>query len=194
MKRIEIQQLVDMQRDIEWRQNLMESAERSLGRFYERLSQDPPADKSYRAPEYLHELQARRELLAGVKDELKNCEAYASVTQAINEAQKLAKARLVSAEDIAEYAYKFYERITKYATKTSSNGSYAFCDPNAQRFPGAYHGVPESTHFTLFYRNGKVYLEKVYRSRTYSGSRMILQFAEPAKEKIINAVSTKPYL
>jgi len=58
-------------------------------------------------------------------------------------------ARTISADDIEEMVERIEKRLSTMLHKKDWQGLEFNCDPNAQSFPGAYKGMPESTQFTL---------------------------------------------
>ena len=66
---------------------------------------------------------------------------------AIQEAERKARTRTITAENIKDMLELVDDRLKLVSTKTDAVGTLVFGDPNAQHFPSAYHGIPESTHF-----------------------------------------------
>jgi hypothetical protein len=63
-------------------------------------------------------------------------------------------------------------------------------DPNAQCFPSAYKGIPESSHFEAEYSHGKWYLTRVYRyTCRQTVSRIDIKLTEDAKTALIASKS-----
>ena len=66
---------------------------------------------------------------------------------AIKEVERRSHVRTITAEKIRDVLDQVDDRLKLVSTKIDAIGTMVFCDPNAQHFPSAYHGIPESTHF-----------------------------------------------
>jgi hypothetical protein len=71
------------------------------------------------------------------------------LTAAINDAQARASVRTIVAADVEWAIGGIEQRLKGLMYKKDWAGLVFDCDMNAQEFPGAYKGTPESTHFTL---------------------------------------------
>ena len=67
----------------------------------------------------------------------------------LDAAQAKARVRTVDYRDIIEAVEKAEERLSQILFKKDWIDLEVHCDPNSQKFPGAYKGRPESTHFTI---------------------------------------------
>ncbi len=91
-------------------------------------------------------------------------EIKAKIDAEIDEVQKRSKVRTISAYDVIE-ACKHLDQRFEIVPKKYRDGMAFDVDECIQPFPGAYKGIPESTHFCLTYKNGTWRLTDVYRGR-----------------------------
>lgn len=112
--------------------------------------------------------------------------ASADLRAIIDAAEGRAKVRCMSADDIM----RALDGIPRAVKKKSLPGCQIIAyDPAAQSFPGAYKGVPESTHCDIVCRPAGWYITDVRRGRcTASRGRLIL--TDAAKADIIAAAET----
>ena len=95
----------------------------------------------------------------------------AKLAAELDKAQSRARVRTVSAEDIS----KALEGITARfrIPKTALEGVRVTVDLNAQRFPNAYNGIPESTFFAAVYSKRAWRVTEVWRGRTAMPNHMV---------------------
>lgn len=109
--------------------------------------------------------------------------AAAPIREWIDEAEARARVRCINAGDIMRVIDRVPDGIRK---KNLIGCEIKYYDPNAQSFPGRYHGIPESTHVDLIYRASGWAITAVYRGQcTSDGGRLIL--TDAAKADIIAA-------
>lgn len=123
---------------------------------------------------------------------IKVCEKNRSkIEKAIEAVQAKAKARTIDADDIFRYCDRLSDTY-KMIPKKALNSATFEVDKHAQSFPGAYHGIPESTQFELaFTSSGGFFLTEVKRTRTRGGAYEIVAWLPTeAKEALLSAYTT----
>ena len=108
-------------------------------------------------------------------------ETISKINAELNEVQKKAKVRTISALAIMA-ACKDLDRLFGNIPKKYRNGITSEVDPHAKTFPGAYRGIPESTQFRLMYKNGTWRLTDVCRKRC-NGETYAVRNTLPEKAK-----------
>lgn len=115
----------------------------------------------------------------------KECSAYKRLEAALAEAQKGAKARTITVEDIlddVEYVLNKYKVIGKVALK----GTTYSADVYAQTFAGCYNGVPYSTHYDAeIGGNGAVTITCIGR-RICTAHAHRVRLSDTAKDKLVS--------
>lgn len=120
----------------------------------------------------------------------------AKLQPALDEAQKSARVRIIDISDM-EYAIEKAENIISGAgwhkiTKKALEGTEIVIDCNAQTFPNAYKGIPESTFFRAVYHSGKWQVTAFWRGRTVSERQGIkIKLPDSAKIAIIAAIQAE---
>lgn len=120
----------------------------------------------------------------------------AKLQPALDEAQKSARVRTIDISDM-EYAIEKAENIIFGAgwhkiTKKALEGTEVVIDCNAQTFPNAYKGIPESTFFSCRYHSGKWQVTAFWRGRTVSERQGIkIKLSDTAKSAIIAAIQAE---
>lgn len=71
------------------------------------------------------------------------------VQKALDDAQSRARVRTVDYADVLKAVEKAEERLSQILLKKDWIDLEIHCDPNSQKFPNAYKGRPESTHFVI---------------------------------------------
>ena len=69
--------------------------------------------------------------------------------KALDDAQSRARVRTVDYRDVMKAVEKAEERLSQILLKKDWIDMEVICDPNSQKFPNAYKGRPDSTHFIL---------------------------------------------
>lgn len=110
-------------------------------------------------------------------------DAAAPITDWIVTVEARASVRLLTAEDIMEAIDGVPHNIRK---KSLINCEICDFDPNAQSFPGKYHGIPESTKASLVCRASGWAITDICRERCTS-DRGELLLTPAAKADIIAA-------
>lgn len=111
-------------------------------------------------------------------------EATATLTEAIEEAQKRCTARTIDAYTVCRNLEEVERRLD--LPKRALEGISVTVDPNAQDFPKAYKYTPESTVFSATYKSGSWKITEVTREKTaklFQGTRVTL--TEEAKAEVI---------
>jgi len=107
--------------------------------------------------------------------------------EAINAVERRARTRRITSEDVVEGCRMAETRMG--IPRKYMDGVTISADMNAQKFPGSYNGIPESTQFDAINRKGKWYVTKVYRSRCrYAGHEVEIRLTDAAKAAVIRHV------
>lgn len=120
----------------------------------------------------------------------------AKIQPALDEAQKGARARTIDFSDML-YALGNAEKIIHGANwhkiaKKALEGTEVVIDCNAQTFPNAYKGIPESTFFACRYHSGKWQVTAFWRGRTASPRQGIkITLSDAAKAAIIAEIEAR---
>lgn len=114
---------------------------------------------------------------------LNNANAREKVEEVLNEVQKKTSVREISYDDIV-HALRVIENNLG-VSKKAMNDIRVTCDVNAQSFPNAYKGIPESTWFSARYKNGSWRLTNICRSQTASPTRGHFVYLTDACKKAI---------
>lgn len=85
--------------------------------------------------------------------------------------QSRARVRTVSAEDVSKALDGITARFR--IPKTAMEGVRVTVDLNAQKFPNAYNGIPESTFFSAVYSKRAWRVTEVWRGRTAMPNHMV---------------------
>lgn len=115
---------------------------------------------------------------------------------ALDEAQKGARTRTIDFSKML-YALDEAEKIIHGAgwhkiAKKALEGTEVVIDCNAQTFPNAYKGIPESTFFSCCYHSGKWQVTAFWRGRTVSPRQGIkITLSDSAKAAIIAEIQAE---
>ena len=108
------------------------------------------------------------------------------ISAAIAAAEGKATARCITADDIHSMINEIEESLTKRLYKKDWAGLRFSCDDNAQSFPGAYKGRPESTHFELERTASGWFVTRIMRNDCRSPkSRIICHNMEDKSEALV---------
>lgn len=120
----------------------------------------------------------------------------AKLQPALDAAQKGARVRTIDAGGMA-HALDKAEKIIHGAgwhtiTKKALEGTTVVIDCNAQTFPNAYHGRPESTLFAARYHSGKWQITAVWRGDTRSPRQGVkISLSDAAKAAVIAEIQAE---
>ena len=110
--------------------------------------------------------------------------ADAALQPTLESVQVRARARLISAEEIP-MALLGLERALGI-TKKALHGVSVTMDLNAQQFPGAYKGIPESTIVSAVYKSGSWRITDIRRDRTRTpGSAITVEHTEESRKALL---------
>ena len=110
--------------------------------------------------------------------------------KAIDAAEKRARVRKITSEDIAKGCRMAETRMGIF--RKYMDGVTISVDMNAQNFPSCYNGFPESTHFDAINRRGKWYVTNIYRSRCcHAGHEVEIKLMDAAKVAVISRVENR---
>jgi hypothetical protein len=114
-------------------------------------------------------------------------ENESKIQQMIDDAQGRATARVIDINDILNATVKI-EAVLNVPKKYLEGIVYSV-DMNAQDFPHAYKYVPESTHFTLTYKNGTWRVSDIIRAqcRTYGHAFVCENMSAETEQAIIRS-------
>jgi len=109
------------------------------------------------------------------------------INAAIKAAEGKATARKITADDIIDCV----DRINRHLgiPKCKMDGCAAYCDVNAQRYPNAYRGIPQSTQFRAENIRGNWYLTDVSRCNQTGTVAVLLDLTDAAKAAILEAAA-----
>lgn len=105
------------------------------------------------------------------------------ISNLLDECQKRCSVRTVTLEEIFDAGNKIQELYG--ISKKSLEGCKFRVDMNAQRFPGAYKWVPESTIISVIMQGGKWRLNYISRGRT-AIQNVQATLTDEAKQAIID--------
>jgi hypothetical protein len=121
--------------------------------------------------------------------ELHSDKAFTGLQAELDAVQKRSRVRTINADDICYYLIKIEEKLG--IPKTAMEEVTVFVDANAQNFPSAYKGFPESTVFQAIYRNGSWRVTDIYRERTArSGHQIVVRHTETSKKALLDRYTT----
>ena len=113
-----------------------------------------------------------------------NAKNAAKAEELLNDVQKRARVRTIKYKDIIKATKKIEAFLG--ISKKALNGTKAVVDLNAQDFPRAYKGSPESTIVELLLDKNSWRIVGIYRDYTKAESQMyVFDLSETAKEAIL---------
>lgn len=106
----------------------------------------------------------------------------------LENAQRRAKVRTITVQDIEKALAEITAKLEPLTTSTDAVHTWVKVDIQAQHFPSAYRGRPESTWFMATYTAKGWRVDKVYRNETLnrSGSNVVLHLSDAAKDNMIS--------
>lgn len=111
-------------------------------------------------------------------------EISCSISPILDEVQKRCKARTICAEDIVK-ALCFVEDELRISKK-SMDGISVEIDLNAQPFPNAYKGIPDSTQFSARFKNGYWRVTDIRRAECRApGRAYVINHTDESKAALI---------
>ena len=111
------------------------------------------------------------------------------LTEVLKEVQHRAIVRTITYSDIVKAVEHIESRLERLLPVTAWRGIKVQVDINAQTFPGAYRGTPESTQFALIKGSSDWFVSAVSRGYVMSPSqKMILTLTDDHKEKMVNHI------
>ena len=118
------------------------------------------------------------------------------LTTAINAAEGAkVSARTISAVDIQTVTREIERNLSTRLLKKDWQGLVFRCDPHAQSFPGAYRGLPESTHFALERGASAWFVTSIGRSPTLGPTdRIIPVNIQEKAEQLIKFTIEKAFI
>lgn len=122
-----------------------------------------------------------------IKIDLLNDTTSEKISSLIHEIQKKSHVRKITylsikdvCRDLNTYLHNHLGIPKKYM-----NDIIIYVDYNNSVFPKSYKGIPESTHFTLVYKNGFWYVIDMSRNKT-STDKYFIVYPEITKQYIID--------
>lgn len=103
----------------------------------------------------LHDVEAgerEQEHLDSLRDQLHNDKGVIALTNVLIDVQKRASVRTIDAEEVIRHLCAVSDNLD--ISKKAMEGITIRADLNAQKFPNAYKGRPESTIFEAKYKAG----------------------------------------
>lgn len=95
----------------------------------------------------------------------------AKLAAELDRVQSHVRVRTISAEDVSKALDGVTARFR--IPKTALEGVWVTVDLNAQKFPNAYKGIPESTFFSAMYAKRAWRVTEVWRGRTAMPKHMV---------------------
>lgn len=114
-------------------------------------------------------------------------EVLEPLTAAIKEAEGRATARTITAADIIDTLNDIEHELR--ISKKAMNGIHIRADINAQKFPGSYKYIPESTHFQATYKNGSWRITSITREVCRQGMHIEVTHTEESRKAILDRMS-----
>lgn len=108
----------------------------------------------------------------------------AEVQSQLDEANHLARTRIVGINDVYDAVY-ILERKFDGCTKKSMEGLTVNVDWNSQDFPNAYRGVPMSTQFTLVYEKRSWRFVRAERACCGKFDRFFVMLTDAMREELL---------
>ena len=113
------------------------------------------------------------------------------ISPILDEVQKRCKARTICAEDIVK-ALCFVEDELRISKK-SMDGISVEIDLNAQPFPNAYKGIPDSTQFSARFKNGYWRVTDIRRAECRApGRAYVINHTDESKAALIERFTYLP--
>lgn len=111
------------------------------------------------------------------------------LTAAISNAQgPRVTARIITADDVQNAVERIQDRLDTLMARKYQSGITATVDVNAQSFPGAYRGTPESTHFRVVRTASGWFVTGIYRANCLGPtSRVQINLSDHAEAMIRHA-------
>lgn len=114
-----------------------------------------------------------------------------AIRAALDDVQNKSRVRTISAENIAELCKRVETRLD--IPKSALKGVAFTADYNAQAFPNAYKGRPESTHVSALHNGREWIITGIYRADCRRPTVAIdVQLTDGAQAAIIRRAQTFP--
>lgn len=125
-------------------------------------------DDSYRSAAFKYGLTDPRTVrannaLASARDAFASDRSASALRSVLDDVQYRCTARTVTASDVLTALDRIQRKLN--ITKKALEGTTVHVDLHAQSFPGAYHGIPESTQFCAVFRSGSWRVTDISRDR-----------------------------
>lgn len=125
-------------------------------------------DDSYRSAAFKYGLADPRTVrannaLASARDAFTADKSASALRSVLDDVQHSCTARTVSASDVLTALDRIQRKLS--ITKKALEGTTVHVDLHAQTFPGAYHGIPESTQFRAVFHSGSWRVTDISRDR-----------------------------
>lgn len=122
-----------------------------------------------------------------IKIDLLNDTTSEKISSLIHEIQKKSRVRKITYLSIKDVCRKLNTYLNNHLgiPKKYMNDITVYVDYNNSVFPKSYKGIPESTHFTLVYKNGFWYITDMSRNKT-STDKYFIVYPETTKQYIID--------
>lgn len=113
-----------------------------------------------------------------------------TIVPILDPVQKRCTARTITSYKMIEYIYNLNNNMR--ISKKALSGTTAAIDIHAQKFSSAYKYIPESTQFTIEYKNGKTYITNIFRDMCHNtvNQECIIQYTDLAKNEILEKART----
>ena len=108
--------------------------------------------------------------------------AVIAIKNAIEDVEKMARVRTITAEKLIETLADIDKTLG--ISKKAKEGIKISVDINAQKFPRAYKGIPESTQFTAEFKGGSWRITGIKRAQCRT-ARIVIEHTEASKAALI---------
>ena len=120
-------------------------------------------------------------------DPARDAACKAAVQAELDEQQRRCRERILTVDMIFGTLRAVEDHLG--IPKKDLEGTRIMCDPFAQKFPSSYKGIPMTTEFQAYYKNGSWRLTDVCRMRCTSGHRVQIVMSDSAQAALIYRMS-----
>ena len=115
---------------------------------------------------------------------------YAKINKALVFAEEKCSVRTVLTSEVFSAVDEIEKQLSQVLYKKDWVGLKFQIDPNAQTFPGAYKGTPESTIIAIEYKKTSWFVTDIFRGRCTNRSCTTLGLQDK-QEQLVSFLTTK---
>ena len=130
----------------------------------QRIAEQKKTLAFYRSLHDVAAVEREQARLDSLRDQLYTDKGYLALSAVLGEVQTRAKVRMIDADDVIRHLCAVSDNLN--IPKKAMEGITIRADLNAQKFPNAYKGRPESTIFEAEYKAGGWRVTSVVRADT----------------------------